>query len=316
MSRSGHAPRAPSQGLADLSAQRIAALVRTREVSAEEVVCAALARVDEHNPALNALVTRNPRARAQARALDRRLAARATPGILAGVPVGIKDVTPVAGLRTTYGSPIYAGNIATEDAIVVTRLREAGAIIIGKTNTPEFAAGGNTFNEVFGRTRNPWNTERSAGGSTGGGAAGLVAGMFALAEGTDLGGSLRIPASFCGVVGLRPGVGLVPTHPYDWAWDTLQVEGGLARTAGDLALLLQAVAGPSAYAPLGQRTEGRDSASPTAPTSPASASIPTSNNGAARPRSRCEAHAHAWRKSGLTWRSRDRRSWRCAASGS
>src|SRR5207249_9454104 len=111
---------------------------------------------------------------------------------------------------------------------------------------------GNTFNDVFGRTRNPWDPTRSAGGSTGGGAAGLVTGMIALAEGTDLGGSLRIPASFCGVVGLRPSVGLVPTHPADWAWDTLQVEGPVARTAEDVALMLQAVAGPSPLSPLSQ----------------------------------------------------------------
>src|SRR2546429_2545774 len=111
-------------------------------------------------------------------------------------------------------------HIPAEDALVVRRLRDAGAVILGKTNCPEFAAGGNTFNEVFGRTRNPWDPTRSAGGSTGGGAAGLVTGMIALAEGTDLGGSLRIPASFCGVVGLRPSVGLVPTYPADWAWDT------------------------------------------------------------------------------------------------
>src|SRR5437773_572717 len=145
-----------------------------------------------------------------------------------------------------------------EDALVVRRLRDAGAVILGKTNCPEFAAGGNTFNEVFGRTRNPWDPTRSAGGSTGGGAAGLVTGMIALAEGTDLGGSLRIPASFCGVVGLRPSVGLVPTYPADWAWDTLQVEGPVARTAEDVALMLQAVAGPSPLSPLAQPTAGRN----------------------------------------------------------
>jgi amidase len=130
--------------------------------------------------------------------------------------------------------------------------------VIGKTNTPEFAAGGNTWNEVFGRTRNPWNLDRSAGGSTGGGAAALATGMIAIAEGTDLGGSLRIPASFCGVVGLRPSVGLVPTHPSDWVFDTLQVTGCMARTAEDVALALQTMAGPSPFAPLGQSIQGRD----------------------------------------------------------
>ncbi|HET7296198.1 MAG TPA: amidase family protein, partial [Gemmatimonadales bacterium] len=134
----------------------------------------------------------------------------------------------------------------------------AGAVILGKTNCPEFAAGGNTFNEVFGRTRNPWDPTRSAGGSTGGGAAALVTGMIALAEGTDLGGSLRIPASFCGVVGLRPSVGLVPTYPADWLWDTLQVEGPMARSAEDVALMLQAIAGPSPLSPLCQPAAGRN----------------------------------------------------------
>ena len=191
-------------------------------------------------------------------ALDRRIAQGETAGPLCGLPVGIKDVTPVAGLRTTYGSPIYADHVPDEDAVVVTRLRNAGAIILGKTNCPEFAAGGNTFNEVFGRTRNPWNTSRSAGGSTGGGAAALASGMIALAEGTDLGGSLRIPASFCGIVGLRPSVGLVPTYPTDWAWDTLQVTGPMARTAEDVAMMLQAICGPANWSPLRQPAQGRD----------------------------------------------------------
>lgn len=245
-------------GLPDLSATELARLVRLRKVSPVEVVEAHLARIDEHNGAINAVVTLNPRALDDARALERKLKRGEKPGLLAGVPVGIKDVTPVAGLRTTYGSPLYADHVAKEDAAVVQRLRAAGAIIMGKTNCPEFAAGGNTFNEVFGRTRNPWNPALSAGGSTGGGAAGLVTGMFALAEGTDLGGSLRIPAAFCGVVGLRPSVGLVPTHPYDWAWDTIQVEGPMARTAGDVGLMLQAIAGASEASPLAQPTAGRN----------------------------------------------------------
>jgi amidase len=190
--------------------------------------------------------------------LDRRIARGDNPGPLCGLTVGIKDVTPVAALRTTFGSPLYADYVPDDDAVVVTRLREAGAIILGKTNCPEFAAGGNTFNEVFGRTRNPWDTSKSAGGSTGGGAAALATGMIALAEGTDLGGSLRIPASFCGVVGLRPSVGLVPTHPSDWAWDTLQVTGPMARTAEDVALMLQAIAGTSDWSPLGQPAGTRD----------------------------------------------------------
>jgi amidase len=180
------------------------------------------------------------------------------PGLLCGLPVGIKDVTPVAGLRTTFGSPLYADYVPAEDAEVVRRLRQAGAIILGKTNCPEFAAGGNTFNEVYGRTRNPWNPALSAGGSTGGGAVALATGMISLAEGTDLGGSLRIPASFCGLVGLRPSPGLVPTLPSDYLWDNLQVTGPMARTAEDVALMLQAIAGPNSLWPYSQPNARRD----------------------------------------------------------
>ncbi|MDP1570538.1 MAG: amidase [Vicinamibacterales bacterium] len=242
----------------DGSATALRDLVRDRRLSAVEVVEATLARVTERNPALNAVVTLNPRALDEARAVDAARARGGAPGVLCGLPVGIKDITPVAGLRTTYGSAVYADHVATEDALVVTRLREAGAVILGKTNCPEFAAGGNTFNDVFGRTRNPWDPSKSAGGSTGGGAAALAAGMIALAEGTDLGGSLRIPASFCGVVGIRPSVGLVPTVPTDWLWDTLQVTGPMARTAADVALALQVMAGPSARTPITAPFAGRD----------------------------------------------------------
>ncbi|HEV7589034.1 MAG TPA: amidase [Longimicrobium sp.] len=248
----------PDDSIALLPAAELVRRVRARELSPVEVLDAALARVEALNPAINAVVTLDPTAREAARELERRIAAGEDVGILAGVPVGIKDVTQVGGLRTTFGSPLFAEHVPEDDALVVRRLRAAGAVILGKTNTPEFAAGGNTFNEVFGRTRNPWNPERSAGGSTGGGAAGLATGMIALAEGTDLGGSLRIPASFCGVVGLRPSVGLVPTVPSDYAWDTLQVTGGMGRTAEDVALMLQAVAGPSPEAPLAQPVAGRD----------------------------------------------------------
>jgi amidase len=244
--------------LASLTAQEMALRVRTREVSPVEVLDACLERVEALNPRLNAVVTLNPSVRDDARALERRIAQGEAVGLLAGVPVGIKDVTEVGGVRTTFGSPLFADHVPDADALVVRRLRSADALVLGKTNTPEFAAGGNTFNEVFGRTRNPWNPERSAGGSTGGGAAGLATGMIALAEGTDLGGSLRIPASFCGVVGLRPSVGLVPTLPSNYLWDTLQVTGPMARTAGDVALMLQAVAGPAPEAPLSQSIHGRD----------------------------------------------------------
>ena len=246
------------KSLPDLSATELRRRIATREVSVTEVVQACFDRTAQLNPALNAIVTLNPSALEDARALDQRLARGDNPGLLCGIPVGIKDVTPVAHLRTTYGSPIYADHVAKEDALIVRRLREAGAVIVGKTNCPEFAAGANTFNDVFGRTRNPWDPARSAGGSTGGGAAAAAAGMIALAEGTDLGGSLRIPAAFCGIVGLRPSLGLVPVHPTDWVWDTLQVAGPMARTAEDVALMLQVIAGPSEWSPLAQPIDGRD----------------------------------------------------------
>ncbi|HEX8692903.1 MAG TPA: amidase family protein [Longimicrobium sp.] len=248
----------PDDSIALLPAHELARRVRARELSPVEVLDACLERVERLNPQINAVVTLNDRARDEARELERRIARGEDPGPLAGLPVGIKDVTEVAGVRTTYGSPLFADHVPAEDALVVSRFRRAGAVVLGKTNTPEFAAGGNTWNDVFGRTRNPWNPERSAGGSTGGGAAGLVTGMIALAQGTDLGGSLRIPASFCGVVGLRPSVGLVPTWPSDYLWDTLQVTGAMGRTAEDVALALQALAGPGDRSPLAQPVDGRD----------------------------------------------------------
>lgn len=246
------------EGLSRLSATEIQKLIQQKAISALEVAEASLAQIDEHNQNINAICTLSDTVLEDARKIDEKIARGEDAGILAGLPAGIKDVTPVAGLRTTFGSPAYSDYVPTEDALVVQRLRAAGAVIIGKTNTPEFATGGNTFNEVFGRTRNPWNTNLSAGGSTGGGAAALAAGMISLAEGTDLGGSLRIPASFCGVVGLRPSPGLVPTYPNDFMWDTVSVTGPMARTAEDIALFLQAVSGPSAYSPISQPNENRD----------------------------------------------------------
>jgi amidase len=247
-----------ARDITDLSATEIRRRIADREVTVGEYVDACLARVKQLNPTINAIVTLNPNALDDAAQLDERIKKGDDPGPLCGLTVGIKDVTPVAHLRTTYGSPIYAEHVPKDDALVVRRLRDAGAIILGKTNCPEFAAGANTFNEVFGRTRNPWDTTKSAGGSTGGGAAALATGMIALAEGTDLGGSLRIPAAFCGVTGLRPSVGLVPIDPTDWVWDTLQVTGPIARTAEDVALMLQSIAGPSQRSPLAQPIDGRD----------------------------------------------------------
>jgi amidase len=244
--------------IALLPASELRRRLGRREISAVEVLEACLHQIQRHDGVINAVVTRSEKALEEAQRLDEEVAQGKKPGLLHGLPVGIKDVTPVAGLRTTFGSPLYADFVPDQDALVVRRLRDAGAVILGKTNTPEFAAGGNTFNEVFGRTCNPWNTALAAGGSTGGGAAALASGMITLAEGTDLGGSLRMPASFCGVVGLRPSPGLVPTHPADFLWDNLYVTGPMARTAQDVALMLQAVCGPSPLSPNRQSSEGRD----------------------------------------------------------
>ncbi len=244
--------------LAALSATEIVALVKSRQISPVEVVKASLDRLERCNPILNAVVTLNEKAIEDARSLEASIKSDSDTHGLCGVPVGIKDLTPVAGLRTTYGSPIFSDHIPTEDAIIVQRLRSEGAIIVGKTNTPEFGAGASTFNEVFGRTRNPWNPERTSGGSTGGGAAALASGMIGIAEGSDLGGSLRIPASFCGLVGLRPSPGLVPTHPTEWLWDELSVNGPMARTAEDVALALQVMAGSDPRSPRSQSIQGRD----------------------------------------------------------
>ncbi len=241
--------------IASLSATEMRHHISAGELSPVEVVEACLARIERYDGLINAVVTLSDRALDDAKELEGQ---RSEIGPLHGLPVGIKDVTPVAGLRTTFGSPLYADFVPDEDAIIVRRLREAGAVILGKTNTPEFAAGGNTFNEVFGRTLNPWDPERSAGGSTGGGAAALATGMIALAQGTDLGGSLRIPASFCGTVGLRPSVGLVPAYPSDYIWDTFQVTGPMARTAEDVALMLSAVSGTSTDSPIASPDQGQD----------------------------------------------------------
>jgi amidase len=226
-------------------------LYRARKASPLEVMQAVLGRIDAVNPQVNALVTlARDAALWEARRATAALKRNVALPPLFGVPVGIKDVTPTRGLRTTYGSKLFESHVPDEDALVVERLRAAGAIVIGKTNTPEFAFGPNTVNTVFGATRNPWNLDRTAGGSSGGSAAALATGMCPLAEGTDLGGSLRGPASFCGVVGFRTTPGLVPRHPSVLAWDSYSVEGPMARTVADTALMLSVMAGPDDRAPL------------------------------------------------------------------
>ena len=167
-----------------------------------------------------------------------------------GLPIVIKDLVSTAGIRTTFGSPIYADHVPDQDDLIVERLRAAGAIILGKSNVPEFGAGSHTFNPVFGATRNPYDLTRSCGGSSGGAAVALATGMVPIADGSDLGGSLRNPASFCNVVGFRPSPGRVPSWPTLDAWSPLAVLGPMARSVGDAALLLSAIAGPDARAPI------------------------------------------------------------------
>jgi amidase len=234
-------------------------LYRARKVSPLEVMRSVLARIDRVNPEVNAYVTlARESALGAARAATAALRRRAALPPLHGVPVSIKDNTPAQGIRTTWGSRIFEHHVPDEDALIVQRLKAAGAIVVGKTNTPEFGAGANTFNAVFGATRNPWNPALTCGGSSGGAAVALATGMGPLAQGSDLGGSLRIPAAFCGVVGFRTTPGLVPVYPRELAWDSLSVQGPMARTVADTALMLSVIAGPDDRAPLSYGVDTRE----------------------------------------------------------
>jgi amidase len=240
------------------SATELIRLYRARKASPLEAMQAILGQVDRVNPRVNAIVTlARESALAEARAATRALSRRAEPPPLFGVPVVVKDLTITKGIRTTYGSTIYADHVPSEDASTVERLKAAGAIVLGKTNTPEFGAGANTFNAVFGATRNPWNPALTCGGSSGGSAVALATGMGPIAHGTDLGGSLRIPAAFCGVVGFRTTPGLVPVYPRELAWDHLSVHGPMARTVADAALMLSVLAGPDDRSPISYAVDTR-----------------------------------------------------------
>ena len=237
--------------LCECTARALAALIRNRGVSCREVMTAHLARVDRLNPMVNAVVTlASDQALTEADAADAALRRGDDVGPLHGLPVAHKDLFVTAGLRTTFGSRVFENHVPTETALIVQRERRAGAITIGKTNTPEFGAGSQTFNEVFGATRNPFDLSKTCGGSSGGAAVALATGMVPLADGSDLGGSLRNPASFCNVVGLRPTSGRVPNWPDALPWFPFSVAGPMARTVGDVALLLDAIAGPDSRAPL------------------------------------------------------------------
>ena len=219
-------------------------LIARRELGCRELLDAHIDRIEAVNPALNAIVTKTyDRARQQADALDQR---RASHGPLAGLPMAHKDLVATKGIRTTYGSPLYADHVPDADDLIVTRMRGAGAVTIGKTNTPEFGAGSQTFNRVFGATRNPYNTAKTCGGSSGGAAVALAARMMPLADGSDTGGSLRNPAAFCNVIGFRPSPGRVPSAA---PWTDISTAGPMARTVDDVALLFSVLAGPDRHIP-------------------------------------------------------------------
>ncbi len=246
-----NAPGSAGDPLWRLSATAAVARLRSGEISPLDLVDAAIDRIEAVDPVVNALPIRRfeaarETARAWRRPADEVVAA---PGWLAGLPIAVKDYNDVAGLRTTYGSPIFASNVAAHSDATVANLERRGAIPLAKSNVPEFA-GANTFNTVFGATLNPWNTALSAGGSSGGSAAALATGMVWLATGNDLGGSLRIPASYCGIVGMRPSVGRVPRPQSVLPFDPLWVEGPMARCVADVALMLDAQAHFDACDPL------------------------------------------------------------------
>ena len=234
-----------------LTATELALKIRSGEISAVETMEAHLAQIEKVNPQVNAIVTLVPElALEQARKADEKLAQGGKLGPLHGLPVAHKDLVPTKGIRTTFGSPIFQDFVPEEDALLVERIRNAGGISLGKTNTPEFGAGSQTFNQVFGVTKNPYDLSKTCGGSSGGAAVSVACRMLPFADGSDLGGSLRNPTNFCNVVGFRPSVGRVPSWPNESGWNSFAVDGPIARTVEDTALLLSVLAGPDARSPI------------------------------------------------------------------
>jgi amidase len=228
-------------------ARKLAQLIRARKVSATEVMKAFIAQIERINPKVNAIVTFLPeQALKQAKALDKK---RSNAGPLCGLPIAYKDLVATKGIRTTLGSRVFEKQIPVEDHSLVERLSQAGAIALGKTNTPEFGAGSQTFNAVFGATLNPYDVSKTCGGSSGGAGVAVACGMLPFADGSDLAASLRNPGNYCNVVGFRPTPGRVPNWPSANAWDTLSVIGPMARTVSDAAFLFSAMAGPDPRAP-------------------------------------------------------------------
>ena len=235
-----------------MSAVDMAALLRNKKISAREVMQAHLKQIEKVNAKVNAIITLVPEDElmAQALAADESLAKGNLTGVLHGLPLAVKDLNETKGIRTTYGSPMWKDFIPTQDAFIVEREKKAGAIVIGKTNVPELGLGSQTFNPLFGPTFNPYDVSKTCGGSTGGGATALACGMTSLADGSDMGGSLRNPGNFCNVVGLRPSPGRVPLAAGKLAWQGLTVNGPMARTVSDCAFLLSVQAGPDSRSPI------------------------------------------------------------------
>ena len=249
----------PHAEICFMRATDLVAMLRKRKLSAREVMQAHLRQIERVNPKVNAIVTLvdEDKLMAQARAADDIVARGDSIAPLHGLPVAVKDLTETMGIRTTYGSPLYRNFVPDHDALVVERMKNAGAIVIGKTNTPEFGMGSHTFNPVFGATLNPYDATKTCGGSTGGGAVALACGMAPLASGTDIGGSLRNPANFCNVVGIRPSPGRVPNGTSaQLGWSTLGVSGPMARNVADCALFLGVLAGFDRRSPISIRQSG------------------------------------------------------------
>ncbi len=246
-----------------MSAREMARLIRGKKLSAREALAEHLKQIERVNSKVNAIVTLVPEmAQKAAERADEMQARGEKLGPLHGLPAAHKDLRLTRGIRTTFGSPLYRDYVPAENDLVVDRLQAAGVITLGKTNTPEFGAGSQTFNTVFGATRNPWDLTKTCGGSSGGAAVALACGMAPVADGTDTGGSLRNPASFCNVVGFRPSAGRVPDPKAAFAWSTLNTAGCLGRSTADLAFVLSALAGPDPRAPLSIREPGAALARP------------------------------------------------------
>ncbi len=235
-----------------MPATELAARIQSKELSAREVMEAHLAQIERVNPIVNAIITQIPTEDALALAddADRKLASGAPVGPLHGLPIAHKDLEPTAGIRTTFGSPLFKDHVPDQDSLLIERLKNAGALTIGKTNVPEWGAGSQTFNPVFGATLNPYDTSKTCGGSSGGAAVSLACGMLPIADGSDTGGSLRNPGNFNNIVGLRPSPGRVPGWPAGMSYVPLSVKGPMARTVADVALMLSAIAGPDLRAPI------------------------------------------------------------------